>query len=53
VTQYLRFNELIADSQKFRGANPKYWFTAMACGIFFEIWPFKKGRALTANSRAV
>ncbi|UCF56120.1 MAG: hypothetical protein JSW15_08435, partial [Deltaproteobacteria bacterium] len=53
VTQYLRFKELVADSQQFRGANPKYWVTAMPCGIFFEIWPFEKGHALTAHPYGV
>jgi len=49
VTPYLRFNERVADSQKLRGANPKYWVTAMPSGIFFEIWPFEKGCTLTSH----
>ena len=36
VPQYLRFNEIVADSQQFRGANPKYWVTAMPGGIFLR-----------------
>ena len=48
VTQYLGFKECFADSQKLRGANPKYWVTAMPGGISFEIWPLEKGRTLTS-----
>ena len=47
VTQYLWFNEGVADSQMLRGANLKYWVTAMSGGIFFEIWPLEKGHAHT------
>jgi hypothetical protein len=51
VTQYLRFTEGVADSQYVRGADLKYWVTAMPSGIFFEIWPLEKGRALTMPMR--
>jgi hypothetical protein len=47
VTQYLRFYKLIADSQKLRGVNLKYWVTAKPGGISFEIWPFEEEPALT------
>jgi hypothetical protein len=53
VTQYLRFKEWVADSQKPSGANPKYCVTAMPGGIFFEIWPLEKGRTLTKNAMFV
>ncbi len=36
VTQYLAFNELVADSQVFWGANPKDWVTSPLrnrCGL--------------------
>jgi hypothetical protein len=49
VTQYLGFKEAVADSQKLRGVNPRYWVTAMPGGIFFEIWPLEKGRTLTVH----
>jgi hypothetical protein len=49
VTQYLGFKEWAADSQKLTGVNPKYWVTAIPGGIFFEIWPFEKGRTLTSH----
>jgi hypothetical protein len=45
------FNECVADSQKPRGVNPKYWVTAMPCGISFEIWPIEKGHNLTSLSQ--
>jgi hypothetical protein len=47
VTQYLRFNEQVADSQKLRGVNLKYWVTAIPGGISLEIWPLEKRHALT------
>jgi hypothetical protein len=48
VAQYLGFKERVADSQELSDVNPKYWATAMAGGVFFEIWPLEKGRAPTS-----
>jgi hypothetical protein len=59
VTQYLRLNEWVADSQKLTDANPKYWVKVMSGGIFSKIWPLEKGHTLTSppaecnQSRAV
>jgi hypothetical protein len=41
VVKYLAFNELVADSHKRMGVNPKYLTTAESCGISFEISPFE------------
>ena len=43
ATQYVGFNKFMGNSQVFGGLNPTYWVAAMSSGIFFEIWPFKKG----------
>jgi hypothetical protein len=43
VTQYLEFNEFLADSIGFIGVNPKYCITARYIGIFLRYGLSKTG----------